>query len=139
MASPADSVESNQIKSIARSPGDRSDPINVSISTTAAATATAVAAAATTAAVAAAATAAPTATTAAATTTIFTRLGFVHGEPTPVVLLVVEALDRGLRLGFCVHLDESEALAPTRLAVLNDLRTLHGTELGEQLLPGRTR
>jgi len=101
----------------------------------AAAAATTVAAAATgaTAAVTAAATGATAATTvtAAATATRFAGLGLVDCQPAPVILLVVQALDRRLSLGFGVHLDKAEPLAATGVTVLDDLRALHGPELGE--------
>src|SRR5271157_2116017 len=92
-------------------------------------------AAATTAAIAASATAAAgataTAVTAAATATRFAWLGLVDCQPAPVILLVVQALDRRLSLCFGVHLDESEPLAATGVTVLDDLCALHGPELGE--------
>ena len=48
-------------------------------------------------------------------------LGLVDREPTAVVFLVVEALDRRLGLGLGVHLDEAEALAAAGVTVLDDL------------------
>ncbi len=43
----------------------------------------------------------------------------------------MQSLDRRLSLGLGVHLDESEPFAPSGVAVLDDLRTLHRSELGE--------
>ena len=48
-------------------------------------------------------------------------LGFAHNEPPPVVLAVIETLDRGLGLGVGVHLDKAEPLAAPRVTVLDDL------------------
>ena len=47
----------------------------------------------------------------------YPRLGFVHRETTPVVILIVESLDRCLSLGVGVHLDETEPLAASRFSV----------------------
>ncbi len=88
--------------------------IDGSIAPTAAATTTTIAttpAATTTTAVAT--------TAAAATTTApgLARLGLVHGQPPSVVFLIVQALDRRLRLGLRVHLDKAEALATAGVTV----------------------
>jgi hypothetical protein len=107
--------------------------------TTTAVTAASTASAVTTAAAAAGATSAASTTSAAVTTTttaasVFARLGLVDGQASAVVILVVEAVNRGQGLGLGVHLDESESLAPAGVAVLNDLGALDGAELREQLL-----
>ena len=54
----------------------------------------------------------------AATITIFPRLGFDHNEPPPLMLKVVESLDRRLSLGVRVHLDEAKPPAASRVTVL---------------------
>ena len=82
----------------------------------------------------ASATTAVNATTSEAAATGFPWLGFVHGEPPPVVFVIVESLDRSLSLGVGVHLDEAEPLAAPHITVLNDLGALHGPERGEPLL-----
>src|SRR5436305_168319 len=105
-----------------------------SVAPTAAAAAVSAAATAT-AAAAATVPAAPTATTdaaiAATAATGFTRFGFVHGQPTAVVLLIVEPLDRRLSLGLGIHLDKAESLAAARITVLNHLGALHRSVLSE--------
>ena len=86
-----------------------------------------------------------TITTAIATTTVnattskaggtgHPRLGFAHRETTPVVILIMEALDRCLSLGVRVHLDEAKPLAAARVTVLDDLGALHGPERSEPSL-----
>src|SRR5271166_4472966 len=97
--------------------------------TTVAATTAATIAASTTAATGA--TAAAVTAAATATATRFAWLGLVDCQPAPVILLVVQALDRRLSLCFGVHFDESEPLATTSVTVLDDLCALHGPELGE--------
>jgi hypothetical protein len=92
-------------------------------------------AATTTTAVAAASTAAAAATVSAtATATRFAGLGLVDREATAVDFLVMKTLDGGLGLSLAAHLDKAEALAPTGVAILDDLRALHDPEPGEQLL-----
>ena len=65
----------------------------------------------------ASATTAVNATTSEADGTGYPRLGFVHRETTPVVILIMESLDRCLSLGVGVHLDEAEPLAAARVTV----------------------
>src|SRR5262245_10947659 len=78
----------------------------------------------------------PVATTpvAAATTSRLAGLGLVDREAPAVELMILQTLDGRLRLGLAAHLHEAEALAPAGGAVLDDLRTLHDSEPGEQLL-----
>ena len=57
------------------------------------------------------------ATTSEAAGTGYPRLGFVHRETTPVVILIMESLDRCLSLGVGVHLDKTEPLAAARFSV----------------------
>ncbi len=45
------------------------------------------------------------------------RLGFVHRETTPVVILIMESMDRCLSLGVGVHLDETKPLAAPGFSV----------------------
>ena len=47
----------------------------------------------------------------------YPRLGLVHREATPVVILIMESLDRRLGFGVRVHLDEAEPLAAARVTV----------------------
>ena len=90
-----------------------------------AAAVSAAAAAATTAATAATATAAAAATaTAAATGPGLARPGLIDRQATAVDLLVVQGVDRGLRLGVRAHFDETESLASTRVPVGDHLRAL---------------
>lgn len=63
------------------------------------------------------ATTAVNATTSEAAGTGYPRLGFVHRETTPVVILIMESLDRCLSLGVRVHLDKTEPLAAARFSV----------------------
>ena len=75
-------------------------------------------------AVAAASTAAATAAVAAAATTPrFAGLGLVNCEATAVDFLVVKTLDGRLGLGLAAHFHKAKALAPTRVAILDDLRS----------------
>ncbi len=67
-------------------------------------------------ATASATTAIKTATSEAAGTS-YPRLGFVHRETTPVVILIMEPLDRCLSLGVGVHLDKTEPFAAPRFPV----------------------
>ena len=60
-------------------------------------------------------------TTSEAAGTGYPRLGFVHRETTPVVILIMESLDRCLSLGVRVHLNEAEPLAAARVLVEDDL------------------
>jgi hypothetical protein len=83
---------------------------------------------ATTAAVSAATTAAT------ATAAIFSRTSFIHGERTTFVLGFVQPGNGRLRFGVAFHLDETEAFAPTRFPVGNNLSAFHGAKLGKQLL-----
>jgi hypothetical protein len=50
------------------------------------------------------------------------------------VFLPVEPLDGRLCLGVRVHLHEAEPLRAVRIPIDDELRTLHGPELGEQRL-----
>ncbi len=84
--------------------------------------------------VAAATAAATTTVAAAAAATRLARLGLIDREAPAVDFLVVKTLDGRLGLGLAAHLDEAKALAPTRVAILDDLRALHDPESGEQLL-----
>jgi hypothetical protein len=89
-------------------------------------------------ATAAATVAAPSTTAAAAvaaaTAPRFAGLGLVDREATAVDFLVMKTLDGGLSLGLAAHFDKAKAFAPTRVAILDDLRALHDPEPGEQLL-----
>jgi len=81
------------------------------------------------------------AATAIAAATAGTRLArprFVHGQPPPVVILIVKTANRLLRLGIGVHLDKTEALAASRVTVGDDLSTLDRSELRKELLKIRT-
>src|SRR5208283_4958467 len=92
-------------------------------------------------AVASATTTITPAATAIAAATAGTRLArprFVHGQPPPVVILIVKTANRLLRLGIGVHLDKTEALAASRVTVGDDLSTLDRSELREELLKIRT-
>src|SRR5262249_1691307 len=62
------------------------------------------------------------------------RSCLVHRHRTRVVLLAVQALDRGLRGLVICHLDETEALRAARVAVHDDRRGLDAAELPEQCL-----
>ena len=76
---------------------------------------------------AAAAAVAATATAVAATAAArLAGLGLVDRQATAVDFLVVQALNGRLRLGVTAHLHEAEPLAPTRVAILDDLCALHG-------------
>ena len=97
----------------------------VAAATAATTAATATVAAATT---AAAATVTAASTTAAATA-VLTRASFVHYQRTSVLLLLVQGIDGFLRCIVISHFNKAEALAPTRVAVLDDLRALHGPKL----------
>ena len=77
------------------------------------------------------ATTAVNATTSEAAGTGHPRLGFVHRETTPVVILIMESLDRCLSLGVRVHLYEAEPLAAACVTVCDDLGALHGPERSE--------
>jgi|SRR5579864_1498528 len=79
----------------------------------------------------ASATAAVKTTTSEAARAGYPRLGFIHRETTPIVILIMESLDRCLCLSVRLHLDEAEALAAARLTVCYDLSALHGPELSE--------
>src|SRR5690349_10564554 len=57
------------------------------------------------------------ATTSEAAGTGYPRLGFTHGETTPIVILIIEPLDRCLGLGVSLHLDEAEPFAAARVTV----------------------
>ncbi len=110
------------VKAGAQSPAPAND--QNSISAAAKTASTAAASAATTTASAATTTVAASATTTAsatATGTIFTRLGFIDGQCSAVMFLPVERGDRGLSFRIAPHLNESEALAPTRFTVTDDL------------------
>ena len=65
----------------------------------------------------ASATIAINAATSEAASTGYPRLGFVHRETTPVVIVIMESLDRCLSLGVGVHLDKTEPLAAARVLV----------------------
>ena len=74
-----------------------------------------------------------TTTTAAATTTALAGLGFVDGQGTAIVLLLVHSTDRLLSSIIRLHLDKAKALASTSVAILDDLRAYYRAELREQL------
>ena len=63
------------------------------------------------------ATAAINATTSEADSAGYPRLGFVHRETTPIVILIMESMDRCLSLGVGVHLDEAKPLAAPGFSV----------------------
>src|SRR5271157_2606483 len=71
------------------------------------------------------------ATTSEADRTGYPRLGLVHRETTPVVILIMESLDRCLSLGVGVHLDKTEPLAAARVLVEDDLGAQNGPERSE--------
>src|SRR4051794_18735396 len=75
-----------------------------------------------------------TAAVAGADRTSFTGLGLVDREGPAIVLVGVEPLDGGLRLGLGIHLDEPESLRAVRVAIDDDLRALHRPERREQRL-----
>ena len=80
------------------------------------------------------ATAAAAVTTAAATAAarvVFPGLGFVHGERTTIVFLVVQAVDCGLCFRIGRHFDEAEAFAAARVTILDDLSAGHLAEGAE--------
>jgi len=82
-----------------------------------------------------------TAATAIAAATASTRLAgprLVHGQPPPVVILIVKTANCLLRLGIGVHFDKTEALAASRVTVGDDLSTLDRSELRKELLKIRT-
>ena len=91
----------------------------------------------TTAARATTASSAATPTSTAATTTTagagLARSGFVDREATAVVFLLIEGVDRRPCFVVGAHLDEPEALAPTCVAVGDELRALYTAELRKQL------
>ena len=80
-------------------------------------TATAAITTATTASTTSPTVAAPTATA----TTLLPWLGFVDRQLPPVMLVVIESLDRCLSLGVRVHLDKTEPLRAVRIPVYDDL------------------
>jgi hypothetical protein len=71
---------------------------------------------------------------AATTTTLFARLGLVHSHGTTIVFLFVQSAYGRLSRDVIDHLHESETLAPARISVLNDLRTIHLPKRREQFL-----
>lgn len=105
-----------------------------SAATTAAAAATAVATATTAAAAATTAATTAVATTTAAAATLFAGPGFVDGQRTSVVLLIMQGADCGLGFLIAAHLNKGEALAATGIAILDHLSALNRAELAEQLL-----
>jgi hypothetical protein len=72
--------------------------------------------------------------TPAATTTLGSRLGFVHGESTSIMIAAIQCLDRCMRLVVVGHLNEAESSTTTGVTVDQDLCRAYGTELCEQLL-----
>lgn len=88
--------------------------------------------AATATAIAAATTAVAATTTTTATGAGFSGLGFVDGQPTTTVFVIVQAFNCGLRFVFGVHLDEAEAFASTRVAILDHLGALDRAEMSEE-------
>ena len=89
------------------------------------------------AATATAATVAATTTAAATPAAVFARLGFVDGQRTPIVLLLMQAGD-GLASRVVIrHFHETKALAAAGIAVLDDLRAAHRAELREQFFERR--
>lgn len=101
------------------------------LATTVTATTTASTVAAATTTAAAAATVATTTAT-STTTALFAGTGFVDGQRSAAVILLVQAADCFVGGVIIRHLDESEAFAPTSVPVLDDLSTLHRTESAEQ-------
>jgi hypothetical protein len=102
----------------------------VSTTATSAATTTAESAAATT----TTASATVSATTATATAgTILARTGFIDGERPAAVVLTVQRCDRRLRFFVSSHFDETETLASTGVAIINDLRRDDLAVLAKQL------
>lgn len=104
--------------------------ITTGIVTAAPATATAAGTTATSAACATAPATAPS--TAAPATTAgprFPRSGFVDCQTAAVVFLVIQGVDCRPRFVVAAHLDETEALAPTCVAVGDNLRALYTAEL----------
>jgi hypothetical protein len=89
---------------------------------TAAASTTTPAISATTTAAAAAVAASATAAASSATRPILTRLGLVHRQRPPGIVLPIERRDRGLRLGIRTHLDESKSLRPPGVPIRNHFR-----------------
>jgi hypothetical protein len=95
---------------------------------------TAATSAAATAATGVVATTAPASPTSAATAgSGLPRPGFVDRQATAVVFLLIEGVDRRPCFVVGAHLDEPEALAPTCVAVGDDLRALYTAELRKQL------
>src|SRR5579883_3579 len=92
----------------------------------------AAAASAVTAAISAAEAAAPSAPMAAAAS-VLTRPGLVDGEGAAIHIFAVESGDGGLCLLVVSHLDESETLGATGVAVHDDLSRLHSPVRREQL------
>src|SRR3954447_21447860 len=78
----------------------------------------------------------PTPATAAASPGL-TRPGLVDCEATAVDFVIVQGIDRRLRLGIRAHLDETESLASTRVPVGNDLGALDAAVLRQQSLQVR--
>jgi hypothetical protein len=106
--------------------------------TVAAATTAAAAAATTVAATTATASAATTITTAAATTagagTGFTGLGFIDGQSAAIMFLAIECGNGCIRLRIGSHLNETETLGATGVAIRDDFSTFNGAVRGEQSL-----
>ncbi len=103
--------------------------IAVTTAATAAVTTAATATVATTATAATAVTTAATAT--AATATIFTRLGFFHGNLTTVHFDSVQIGDSGLSFVVVRHLYEAETTGTTGFPIHNDLCAIYFSEFFE--------
>src|SRR4051794_18483993 len=64
---------------------------------------------------------------------LFARLRLIDGQRATGIVQTVKRRDRGLGLGILAHLDKAEALAAARVAIVDDLRALHGPVRREQL------
>jgi hypothetical protein len=73
-------------------------------------------------------TSAPTSTSAS----VFARLCLVHSQSAPAVLLIVQGVNRRVRIGVVSHFNESKSAAPTCLSVHNHLCTSNLAEGSEQ-------
>lgn len=70
--------------------------------------------------------------------TFFAGAGFIDGQGTTIVFLLVQGIDGGIGIVIVGHFNEAEAFAATGFPVLNDLRTGDRSELREQFFQGRT-
>jgi hypothetical protein len=69
--------------------------------------------------------------------TILARFGLVHGQFATAVLLFVERCDCRLGFEFVFHFDKPKTLAAAGISIINDLRAIHDSVCGEQLLQFR--